>query len=175
MAKEQAKPLLKTGSVSKVLGVSTVTIRKYTTEFQEYLSPSTRNETSRHFTPEDVQVLKTARQLLKEGYNYEDARQLLPERLPVEGEVMEGAEGGFRVEDTFHQEEPPGAPSAGAIAPLEFFQSFVDALKEEHRTTNQAKDEHIETLKAENLRLQAEIEYLRLPFFVKWFRKPRAE
>lgn len=152
----------KPGEVSKVLGVTGVTVRHYVKEFRQFLSAGATSDTNRKFTPEDVQVLKVARSLLSEGFTYEEVRHQLEERLPLEGEVWTG---------DVEPEQEPAFQEPSAIQPLEFFTAFVDALKEEHQSTIQAKDEHLETLRLENERLKAEVDWFRLPFFIRWFRK----
>lgn len=156
---------LKPGAIAKTLGVSTATVRNYVHEFQKFLSPAATSDTNRRFTEKDVQVLRLVRSMLNEGESYEQVRQYL-ETLPLEGDVFEGD-----VFEGFEQEQPfQEVPSA--IQPLEFFTKFVEQLTEEHKSTIQAKDETIENLKADKERLQEEIDWLRLPWFIRWFRKP---
>ena len=154
MNEEPKKP----GEIAKTLDVSTVTIRNYVREFSQFLSPSATAKTNRKFTPEDVRTLTLATSLLRDGSTYDEVRQQLTERLPLEGDVFEGKE----PEETYQE------PSA--IQPLEFFQAFVDQLSAEHQATITAKDETIETLKEDKERLQAEVDWLRLPWYKKLFR-----
>ena len=146
----------KPGEIAKTLGVSTVTVRNYVREFQQFLSAGATGDTNRRFTPEDVRTLKVASTLLRDGFTYEQVRSQLEEHLPMEGDILDTEEP--------HQEEPH-QETPSAIQPLEFFTRFVDALRQEHQA-------HVDTLKAENARLQAEVDWLRQPFFVRWFRKP---
>ena len=154
--------LQKPGAIVKMLGVSGVTVRNYSHQFSSFLSPGATSETGRHFTSEDVKVLRLAASLLRQGFSYEEVRHQLEENQPMTGEVFE--EGAAP--------EPRQEPPPSAIAPLEFFTQFIETLKDEHQATLQAKDETIANLKEDKKRLQEEVSWLRLPFFVKWFRKP---
>lgn len=149
----------KPGEVAKELGVTGVTLRSYSKEFSQFLSPGAINPVSRHFTLADRKTLKIASSILRQGFTYEEVRQQLTESLPLEGEIFEG-----------EPEEEPTQEAPSAIQPLEFFQMVVDQLREEHRSTLQAKDETIETLRQDKERLQAEVDFLHQPFFVRWFR-----
>lgn len=152
------EPTRKPGEIAKMLGITTATVRNYVKEFREFLSPAATAETNRRFTPEDIKVLRVASELLREGFNYPEVRERLNERLPMEGEIFEGEP---------EPETPPPPETPQSILPLEFFSQFVEQLNAQHQA-------HLETLKEENERLRAELNYARLPFFVKWFRKPPA-
>jgi DNA-binding transcriptional MerR regulator len=149
------------GEVSRVLSVTTVTIRNYINILGDrFLSAESTRKTGKRFSAGDTATLQKFHTLLSEGVTYEKAL----ERLPTIPEIVENTTGSA--------EEPAGEPSQSAIQTLDIlekFQALLQLQQEQNQKTIQAKDEHIETLKAENLRLQEEVNQLKKPWFKKLF------
>ena len=161
------KPLTP-GEISETLNVSDTSVRNYVKHFQKFLSADATRRTRKRFSPEDVEVLKTAKRLLDEGFTYEQVTERLDSQ-PVTGEVIDD----FQTEpDTEPEPETIEDEPISAIQSMEFFSQVIEQLTEEHKTALQAKNEHIDELKADKDRLQRQLNYERLPFFRKWFTEP---
>ncbi|MCL4509439.1 MAG: helix-turn-helix domain-containing protein [Chloroflexi bacterium] len=70
---------MKIGSVAKLLEVPVPTLRRWTQEFGDFLSPEARagEGTVREFSHQDVMVLRNARDFLRQGMTYGRARRAL--------------------------------------------------------------------------------------------------
>ena len=141
------------GKVAAMLNVSGMTLRNYSREFDPYLSDHAKKKTGRKFTEQDIKVLLRASNLLRDGYTYEQTRELLAD-APLEGEVFEGEIPPF--EEPQPEQIPPAANNqTSAIEVYEqFFKPALDA-----------KDDHIADL-------QKEIKWLRTPWWQKIFKDP---
>ena len=151
------------GEVSKTLGVTGATLRNYTKQFTQFLSPDATTRTRKRFNPEDIETLRTAKSLLNAGLTYGQVWQRL-ETQPLEGEVLE---------DFQPKPEPQPEPSSedfqpndiSAIQTREFYERFFKPALD-------AKDETITELKTDKERLQRQLNYANLPWFRKWFSEP---
>ena len=147
------------GEVSKTLDVTGATLRNYVKQFKPFLSENATKKTRKRFSPEDIQILKTAKSFLDAGLTYEQVSERL-ETLPALGEVIDEPE-----PETIFEDIPPAEEPTTAIQTREFYeQFFLPALD--------AKNETIQELKSDKERLQRQLNYERLPFFRKWFSKP---
>jgi DNA-binding transcriptional MerR regulator len=79
--------------VTERLGVSSATLRRWSDQFADYLSPSagrsvneTGGATQRRYTDQDAQVLAAVKRLLDDGNTYEEVARKLPES--VMGDVV---------------------------------------------------------------------------------------
>lgn len=148
----------KIGEIARLFKVSTVTIRNWVNLLgTQYLSPDATRHTGKRFTPGDVSTLRKFHSLLVEGATWNDAIS----QLPTMPEIVENT-----------TEEQPQGTSQTAIQTLEVLERFQALLKlqhEQHQETLKAKDETIEILKGENLRLQSEIDRLKTPWLKRLF------
>ena len=167
------------GQVAEKLKVSGMTLRNYVKAFEPFLSDYATRPTGRRFTAEDVQTLKHASSLLREGLTYNDVRNQLDQEKTT----------GVILEDEYTEPEPEPEPEtepetpptednqrSSSIQTIDFFTNVVEHLKEEHATTTKAQDEFIQELKTDKAELKADneykdqlINYERQPFFRKWF------
>jgi DNA-binding transcriptional MerR regulator len=150
----------KIGEVADLFKVSTVTIRNWVNLLGvQYLSPDANRKTGKRFSPGDISTLQKFRSLLLEGVTWKDALSQLPTMPEIVAETPE--------------EIPPGTTTTAiqTLQMLERLQGMLTLQAEQHQETIKAKDEHIETLKAENTRLQAEIDRLKTPWYKRLFTK----
>ena len=165
------------GEVSQTLGVTTATLRNYVKKFGQFLSPDATRETSKRFSPDDIETLKTARSFLHAGMTYKWVQEHL-ENQAVTGEVLED----FQPE-TDPQPEPSSEDfqpnDISAIQTREFYERFFKPALD-------AKDETISELKTDKERLiqekeqerlekekaQRQLNYKNLPFYRQWFSEP---
>lgn len=150
------------GEVSEILQVSTVTTRNYVNLLgTRFLSPDATRKTGKKFTPGDISTLKAFRSLLGEGFTWENALS----QLPTPPEIVENTP-----EETEEQAEETTTTAIQTLEVLERFQALLKMQAEQFTETVKAKDEHIETLKAENKRLQEENAFLKTPWYRKLFK-----
>ena len=151
------------GEVSKTLDVTGATLRNYTKQFTQFLSPGATTKTRKRFNPEDIETLKTAKSLLNAGLTYGQVWQRLNEQ-PLTGDV---------IDESQPEPEPQPEPSSedfqpndiSAIQTREFYERFFKPALD-------AKDETISELKTDKERLQRQLNFQRLPWFRKWFNEP---
>ena len=154
------------GEIAKTLNVTTATLRNYAKKFAPFLSKDATGETNRRYTPEDVETLKLASSLLRDGLTYEQVRSQLQER-PVTGEVIEDETTGPEPPEDTPPEDTEPEPAV-SMQTLEFFEKFVQPALS-------AKDETIEILQRDKERLLRENAWLRLPWYRRLFTKPPDE
>ncbi len=65
------------GQLSDMLEIPPSTLRRYVTQFAAYLSDQAQRQRGRRFTPEDVDTLGRARELLTQGRSPEEVGPLL--------------------------------------------------------------------------------------------------
>ena len=160
------------GQVAEKLKVSGMTLRNYVKAFEPFLSDYATRPTGRRFTAEDVQTLKHASSLLREGLTYNDVRNQLDQEKTT----------GVILEDEYTEPEPEPEPEtepetpptednqrSSSIQTIDLFTNVVEHLKEEHETTTKAKDELIHELKTDKAELKAEVTWLRMPWYRKLF------
>lgn len=149
------------GAAAQVLGVTTATVRNWVKFYGSHLSPDATRRTGKRFTPEDIDTLRRVQQLLASGSTFEQ----VVEMLPAEGEIYTEP----LPEDTETPFQPE--PAQLAIVPIiERFQQLLETQAENHRATVQAKDELIQELRRDKERLQAEVNRLNEPWFLRLFR-----
>ncbi len=70
---------------SYITGVETHTLRYWEREFAEFLNPVRTKGGQRRYRPEDIEVLKEIKRLLKdELYTIAGAKRILRERFPIQ-------------------------------------------------------------------------------------------
>ena len=80
------------GEVSKLLGIPSSSLRRYVSEFSEYLSREANRRRGRRFTEHDVEIIATIRGLTQEGKKLEDIGPLLTDVITkpsTDGDVDE--------------------------------------------------------------------------------------
>lgn len=110
-----------TAQVAKIAGVSVQTVRNYTREYGELLSPQARGETGpRVFSDEDTRIFCAIADLRKSG-------------VPP-GEVAERIRTNDVVIDVAHQTSPQNATEAPQVpTKVEYSpQAFIEALERHH-------------------------------------------
>ena len=144
---------MKIGQVSKALDVSTQTIRNWLRTAPDQFSSEAVQKTNKQFTPQDIAVLQNIQRLVSEGVKYKD----VTDQLPPIPEIVDS----FEPDQDQSQEQ-------NALQPIEFFDHFkimLEQIQHEHEITLASKDQTIATLQAEN-------DWLKRPFWRKWFGSP---
>ena len=144
---------MKIGQVSKALDVSTQTIRNWLKLAPDQFSSEAVQKSNKQFTPQDIAVLQNIQRLVSEGVKYKN----VVDQLPPIPEIV----------DSF-EPDPDQPQEQYALQPLEFFDHFkimLEQIQHEHEITLASKDETIATLQAEN-------DWLKRPFWLKWFGSP---
>lgn len=150
------------GETASLFNVTPRTINNWCSVCAEQLEPDATRRTGKRFSESDIQLFRKLVHLLSEGFTYEQAR----ERLPVTPEVLEMPSEG--VQNAPEQPET-GSVSIMTLEFMEHLQNLLNVQNEQYQATVQAKQEHIETLKAENERLREENERLKRPFWKRLF------
>lgn len=85
--------LITPGEVAQMLGVSSSTLRRWSSRFAEYLSSGaglssagSGSHSHRRYSQEDVAVLRTIRDMLSQGYTYEHILHVLSLRSEAKGQ-----------------------------------------------------------------------------------------
>jgi len=167
--------LLRPGQMKEILQVSGMTVRNYVKAFEPYLSETATKKSGRRFTPKDVETLKHANALLREGATYEEIQHHFDQEIAaaIVGEIIQETD---QPEPEPQTEEPPEEGSetdetTRAIATIEFLNAYMEQAQE----TISAKDATIEILQKDKDRLQKQLDYERQPLFKKWFTKPQED
>ena len=151
------------GDVASLLDVSTATIRNYVERFGKYLSDSAKRKRSKRFSDKDIEVLKRVAYLLRKGLTYADVLDVF-ESEPVEGEILD-----YDIPEPEPQptkpEPEPEVKDNQEIAPLEFFDSLVEQLTDQHKREIEAKDDLIQELRSDKRRLQEQLDQTKKPWW----------
>ena len=140
-------------TVSEILGIPPSSLRRYCSEWSQYLSESAQTTgKKRQFTQEDIDALRIIRDLVGKKTHAEIVAAL-QEPGPLTGEVFED----FKPE--------PEPEQSSAIQSIEFFQNIMDQLTDEHKTAIGAKSDHIEDLRREIAQLRADLEAAKRPWW----------
>src|SRR5215212_89191 len=82
--------MLRPKDVSDQLGISTATLRLWSTKFESFLSPSAQRSLTengepaqRRYTEQDVALFQTAKQILADGLTYEDVLRKFDEGVAI--------------------------------------------------------------------------------------------
>ena len=151
--KMQEQNAMKIGEVSRSLDVSTQTVRNYLRLAPDQFSGEAVRKSNKQFTPQDIAVLQEIKYLVSEGVKYKN----VADQLPLIPEIVENI-----------GPEPDQPQEQYALQPVEFFDHFkimLEQMQLEHGITISAKDQTIATLQAEN-------DWLKRPFWQKWFGSP---
>lgn len=132
------------GHIAQRLGVAVTTVRAWSNEFIDYLSPSAGKQASqtgqRRYDDGDLATLAHAKRLLDDGATYDEARAALAQMTPEQ-------------RTTYPVDDAP----ATAIIPTEAAPLVVS---DAYRAALAAKDETISELRARVADLQADKERL---------------
>jgi len=123
---------------ARYLGVSPATVRNYTRQFADHLSPTASPPPGqpRRFTEEDLRVMATVKSLLTEGVTYEQARRRLADGLHL-------------VEDLDLPLPPRGRePTETALVPMAsvhlIVQPYIDQTEQLRKERDQALSRVVE-------------------------------
>jgi DNA-binding transcriptional MerR regulator len=153
------------GEVAALLDVSTATIRNYVDRFGEYLSDPAKRSRGKRFSEDDIKILQKIAHLLRQGLRYAEVKEVF-ESEPIEGEILEADDFEPIPEPEPEPEpEPQQSDQRGDIAPLEFFDSLVDQLTDQHKREIEAKDDLIRELRSDKQRLQEQLDQLKKPWW----------
>jgi len=124
--------MLSTSDVARRLGVSSATVRNYTQEFGDHLSPeaSPLPGQPRRFIEDDLRVMATAKALLAEGLTYEGVR----ERLAAGVHLVEEAE-------LPPPPEPEPEPAETALVPMASVRLIIEPYIQEQDRVLSERDE----------------------------------
>jgi len=131
---------MKIGAAAKKLGVSTVTIRNYIKYVgPEYFTETATRQKSKNFLQWDLDQLAEIQRLISDGVPLDDLKHRL-EPIPDFVEMVE---------------PEPVEPSqdSALLTP-----NLIDQIHQVYQITLDAKDQQISELKADKLRLQADLD-----------------
>lgn len=109
-------PLLSPQAVAQALDFSETTLRRWSDEFSDYLSPEANpaGKGHRRYTAADVETLRSIKELMNQGLTYEQVWQQLSLREAVSGE--EAVPGNYRLDEPEIQRFEP---KTGRFDPVE--------------------------------------------------------
>lgn len=147
--------MVRAGHVADRLGVSVATVRSWSNEFRDYLSPSAAMAQSatgegpgqRRYTDQDVAALAHVKRLMAEGLTFDEVRQALGKMTPDE-----------RAAPPVEVPTATAPNESTALALPDMLRAITDA----HRGEVEALRARIADLQADKTRLQSELDALRV-------------
>jgi DNA-binding transcriptional MerR regulator len=142
---------MKIGQASQALAVSSTTIRNYLRIGDEFYSESATRKKGKNITSWDLNQLMEVQRFLGEGVKFSEIHEHL-EPIPDQIDLDE---------PEFIQEKQPQDTSA-LLTP-----DLIEQIHQVYQITLIAKDDQITELRADKLRLQAELTRERRPWYQK--------
>jgi len=136
--------LYKPKQVSELLGIPASTLRYYAKLYKDYLSEGVQASQRRRYNGHDLNTLAMVKDLSSDGILIADIKGQLDnadiDDLYIEIEAPQPEE--------VSQDTPP-QDETRAIQPIELYDNMLKAMREDHTTALEAKDQYIEHLEAE--------------------------
>lgn len=157
--------MLTVSDVAGRLGISAGTVRNYTSQFADHLSPEATPPPGqpRRFTDEDLRVMATAKSLLAEGLTYDQVRERLAEGVHLVEEV--------EVPPT---PEPEPERTETALVPVATLQLYVQPYVRERDRVIMERDEalaRVAELEREVGRLEGQLQVQQPPGGKSWIQR----
>lgn len=150
-------------AVAKDLGVSPATLRSWSDEFAEYLTPRL-GKSPRRYTNRDVGILSAIKELLDQGMSYEQVHERLANRLSESGGISVESAPAFDLSSSDEGQTALVAANGPEAATISFLTNTLMALSDSQKSilnSHTANRELLGVLIQDNFNLKEENNRLR--------------